>query len=298
MAEHTCLYCNRRFRRRGNHPYKYCCREHSFIATQPHQYSSRGKIPDGQPMSLRTQYRRRRALGLTHPANPIPIPEDFFSNWSDELAWLLGLIWSDGHLLGNNIEICSKDLQLIDLILALVEGSRYGLKNQGRHIKATLWSIPFIRFLRSLGLTPRKSLTIIWPNIPEAYTGAFMRGLIDGDGSVFLTCSRPSQKVADLHVQFVTASPFLKDGVSQWLSRNTINYSLSEARNIKRPNYAPIWRFSVNQIASLRCLYWILYPHENVPCLHRKRIPYMLWMETPRFTPQESRRVGLQQLLS
>src|SRR3989338_7583602 len=39
--------------------------------------------------------------------------------------------------------------------------------------------------LKNLGILPRKSLTIDFPNVPEVFTADFIRGVFDGDGSVY-----------------------------------------------------------------------------------------------------------------
>ena len=282
MITYTCQHCGGAYQRqKGDASGKYCSRRCSTLAAKPSQSLI---IPDGKPMSFRTQYRRKRAAGLTHPKIKAPFNECFFDEWSDSMAWLVGLIWSDGCLYGNAIEICSKDLQLLELVMALMEGGYYALKNQGRHIRVVFSSRYTCDRLRVIGLTPRKSLTVDWPiGIPAEYEGAFMRGLIDGDGSVLLRQTRVNQRAPDLNVQLVTASTNLRDGISLWCQKNTIQFSLGEQVHLDQPSWHSLWRFGVSQQEALRHLYLILYPSEDVACLHRKRIPFDVWMDTPRF---------------
>lgn len=231
-------------------------------------------------MSARTIARRRKEAGLINTIVPAWVDTAIIDHWCDELAWLTGLIWSDGCLRRNTIEICSKDFQLIDLVLSLV-GGRYGLKNQGQHLKIAFTSAPMSTFFRSIGLTERKSLTIGWPIMPIEYTGAFMRGLIDGDGSVLLAQRRDGQQSPDLSVQLVTASPLLRDGVTDWFSLSGIRFSLSE-RAPRTTQEHQLWKFTVVHQESLRTLHGLLYPSESSVCLHRKRIPFDTWIATPR----------------
>lgn len=234
------------------------------------------RIPDGQPMSARTLARRKKEAGLVKVRQPSFLNEKFFDVWSPELAWVVGLIWSDGCLYGNTVDISSKDFQIIELVLALI-GGRYALKNRGEHLRVHFSSKHVATFLRSIGLTEKKSLTIAWPKIPVEYEADFMRGLIDGDGSVISRSDRPGQQVPDLRVQLVTASALLRDGVANWLERNNISFTL-----YVRKDTNPLWRFTVLRQESLRTLYTLLYPQTDSVCLHRKRIPYDLWISTPR----------------
>lgn len=227
-------------------------------------------------------HRRRKAAGLVVPPNRNPINDSLFESWSDNLAWLVGLIWSDGCLYGNTIEISSKDLQLIDLVISILGGGNYGLKNRGRHIRVHFSSPRAASFLRAIGLSEHKSLTITWPDVPDEYSGHFMRGLIDGDGSVLLRQHRVGQQAPDLTVQLVTASEHLKDSIGAWFAQREVVYSLNVRTHPDNPTWHPLWRFTITRHESLRHLFTLLYPSSDVACLHRKHSPYRQWMDTPR----------------
>jgi hypothetical protein len=236
----------------------------------------RRRIPDGQPMSERTRYRRRAAAGLTQPVRRFPWNESFFDDWSDEMAWVLGLIWSDGSLTHNMVEVCSKDPDLIELVVGLVDQER-GLrpKNGGRHWRVNLCSPRAAGRLRGLGLTEAKSFTVRWPNeLPEQYEGAFVRGLLDGDGSVYLRADRKGQQVDDLRVALNTASPDLAEAFAECLGRWGIAVTTSRSRSVLRVH--------VNRHDDLRRLHGLMYPHEDVCCLVRKRVLFDVWVDTPR----------------
>jgi intein/homing endonuclease len=236
-------------------------------------------------MSERTIHRRRKAAGLVKPFVPATFNKHFFDEWSDEMAWLLGLIWSDGHLTNNMVEICSKDYQLVDLVYALIDGGRGGTKNGGKHLRLTFTSPHTAGVLRKLGLTERKSLTIGWPiGIPPEYEGAFVRGLIDGDGSVLWSMNRKGQQAPDLAVQLVSASSCFVEAFADWHARAGVRFRVHK-RTHSNPKWNPVWAFVCRHQDSLRALHRMLYPVEDVPCLHRKRVPFDLWMQTPRARP-------------
>lgn len=236
-----------------------------------------GKIPDGQSKSQRTQFRKRARRGETQPVFRYPWNETFFDHWSDAMAWLLGIIWSDGYLdRGNRVSVCSKDRDLIECIAILIS-QQNGVrpKNNGRH-----WSIGFTAphaadRLRSLGLMTAKSHIIGWPNdLPHAYEAAFVRGLLDGDGTVILSKRRTGQQRPDLRVGLCSASEKLTTGFIEWCSRNGL-----KARPYTRGSVHTVL---ILQQASLRALHALLYPRPDVPCLARKREKYDAWMSVPR----------------
>lgn len=236
-------------------------------------------------MSPMTRYRRRKEAGQVRERMQHPFNEAIFDTWSDEMAWLLGVIWSDGCLFSTTVEISSKDLQLIELVMAVIGGGTYRLKNGGKHLRVYFSSVHTAARLRELGLIEHKSLTVRWPDVPVAYEGAFVRGLIDGDGSVLAGSSRPGQQVPDLTVQLVTASPMLRDGFAAWCQRVGVRAPVGVRVYPDHPAWAPLWRFMVREQDSLRTLHALLYPDEGVPCLHRKRIPFDEWIATPRARP-------------
>ncbi|MGW5879811.1 LAGLIDADG family homing endonuclease [Nocardiopsis terrae] len=236
-----------------------------------------GKIADDAPMSNRTEFRRRAEAGQTQPVFHYPWNDTFFDDWSDSMAWVVGLIWSDGCLTKNMVEVCSKDSVLIEMIEGLIEqphGMR--LKNGGRHLRINFSSKHAADRLRDMGLTEAKSYTIGWPvDMPEEYSGAFVRGLLDGDGCMYLHLNRKGQQTHDLRVELVSASEALVGGMTAWLDRHEIRHSVTPRRN-------SVFKVLVTQQAALRRLHGLLYPNEGVCCLFRKRINFDLWMTQPR----------------
>jgi len=106
------------------------------------------------------------------------------------LWYLVGLIASDGSLSsdGRHIDITSKDHNfLTGLVKKLAIANKIGIKNRGTNKQAYRIQIAnrnFYDFLLSIGLTQNKSLTLGALNVPCQFFVDFLRGLIDGDGSV------------------------------------------------------------------------------------------------------------------
>ena len=116
------------------------------------------------------------------------VNENFFKIWSHEMAWVLGILVTDGHIDKINHSICfsQKDEHILRII-AKYMAADYVLTPFGNTKKTPtliIHSKKMKQDLEHLGITSRKSLTVPFPNVPEKYLSSFVRGVIDGDGWV------------------------------------------------------------------------------------------------------------------
>ena len=116
------------------------------------------------------------------------VNEDFFTIWSHEMAWVLGILVTDGHIDKINHSICfsQKDERILRII-AKYMAADYVLTPFGNTKKTPtliIHSKKMKQDLELLGITPCKSLTVPFPKVPEQYLSSFVRGVIDGDGWV------------------------------------------------------------------------------------------------------------------
>jgi predicted transcriptional regulator len=136
------------------------------------------------------------------------INEKFFRKWSPGMAWVLGLLFTDGYVqkgIGGRVGICSIDMDLLTKVRKLLGSTRQIAKRSQSYDKSK--HINYFEFYREnmrqdlekLGLHPNKSLNMIFPVMPEEYTRHFIRGCWDGDGSVFVSGGR-------LNASYVTGS--------------------------------------------------------------------------------------------
>ncbi|MHA6261090.1 LAGLIDADG family homing endonuclease [Sporosarcina sp. CAU 1771] len=116
------------------------------------------------------------------------VNEDYFKIWSHEMAWVLGLFITDGHV--NNklhtIYFSQKDERILKLISKYMEAD-YILAPTGstRNTPTLIINSKIIKSdLEKLGIGPNKSMTIKFPNVPDEFLSSFVRGVIDGDGWV------------------------------------------------------------------------------------------------------------------
>ncbi len=120
-------------------------------------------------------------------------PNLFELDDKDFLYYTLGLIWSDGNLNKekDKITFCFKDKDFVEFLYKKIcdtekhkvyefnkqDFKSYGFINTNKD---------FIEKCIKLGLVPNKSKVINFPKIPENYYYSFIRGIFDGDGSVYI----------------------------------------------------------------------------------------------------------------
>ncbi|MFA5255319.1 MAG: LAGLIDADG family homing endonuclease [Candidatus Omnitrophota bacterium] len=140
------------------------------------------------------------------PQNFFDINDKFFSKWSSEMAYVLGLIATDGCVSKSGaVSLCINDKDLLEKVKNAM-GSAHTIKYYGRQNR--LYSFNFSRQrlcadLGKLGIFPNKSLNIRFPDVPDAFLIDFIRGVFDGDGSVFFEKRSPE---FPLRTSFVSSS--------------------------------------------------------------------------------------------
>lgn len=110
--------------------------------------------------------------------------------WSDDMAYIVGLTATDGCLLTGRraINFKSGDRELVETYLRLL-GRKNRVKSHPTKTGGTAYYTQFhdsalYEWFRSVGLTPRKSLTIGALSVPDEFLMPLVRGLLDGDGSI------------------------------------------------------------------------------------------------------------------
>ena len=118
-----------------------------------------------------------------------PKPKKIISEkWRPNLAYAVGLIATDGCLSSDGLlfDLTSKDReQLLNFSKCLGVNFTIGNKWNSKGdecLRIQFKNRIFYDFLLSIGLTPRKSLTMGRLAIPNKYFFDFLRGSFDGDG--------------------------------------------------------------------------------------------------------------------
>ncbi len=132
---------------------------------------------------------------------PIPrtLNQDFFKTWSPDMAYVLGYFAADGSMLESKQGTCYIEFTSADRILlvhvqkATSSGHKLNQRTEDArnqpHWKPTyriqIGSKEWFEDLTNLGFTQNKSLTLIFPDVPEEFLGHFVRGYFDGDGCAY-----------------------------------------------------------------------------------------------------------------
>lgn len=152
----------------------------------------------------------------------VTFDRQFFKNWSPSMAWVLGLLYTDGNLsispgaaLGKvgpeqwRVSLTQKDPEVLLKVRALLKCS-VNLRHQKQlGIRGEVYTLAvrdkeLFDDLVRLGLRPQKSKTMRFPAlIPADCVSHFIRGCWDGDGSVHTSKGDSRQNVV---ASFVTGS--------------------------------------------------------------------------------------------
>jgi hypothetical protein len=200
--------------------------------------------------------------------------------WSKELAYAVGLITTDGCLSNDNrhISITSTDYHLLKSVLVCLQKlSKITLNTPSIRSKKIPYHIQIsdvalYDFLLKIGLFPNKSLTLSAINIPNKYFRDFLRGHLDGDGSIiyykdhYNTKKNPKYIYDRLFVYFLSASKKHINWLFEKIKTITgLKGNLTERKYNKTIMYRI--KFSTKQAKIL--LNWIYYK-PGLPCLKRK----------------------------
>lgn len=153
---------------------------------------------------------------------------DFFKTWTSDMAYVLGVLYTDGcmHPGKNNslglkttastpsISLSQKNPEILSKVLSIIECDATIMKRErrvsGTTVAGAIWffvlnSNVYFDDLTALGLTPKKSKTILMPQgLPKEYAPAFMRGCWDGDGSISLQKKSITAKIVSGSRLFIT----------------------------------------------------------------------------------------------
>jgi hypothetical protein len=112
---------------------------------------------------------------------------------TDNKAYFLGLMFADGNICINRgtyvVRLISKDKEILEQLLLDLNANSiiyrdYHKKYNKECFRIQLSSEIMFNSLNTLGCTPKKSLTLKFPNINQKFISHFIRGYFDGDGTV------------------------------------------------------------------------------------------------------------------
>ena len=140
--------------------------------------------------------------------------KDYKVSWSSELAYVIGLITTDGNLSpdGRHIILVSKDVsQLKTFKKCLKLKSKIGLRRSSYTGKKDCHHVQFsnvilYKWLINIGLMPNKTKIVGALKISNKYFFDFLRGHLDGDEDIRRYQDPVYQNSERLYVRFCSAS--------------------------------------------------------------------------------------------
>jgi hypothetical protein len=170
-----------------------------------------------------------------------PKPKNLIDmSWRPELAYTVGLIATDGCLSSDGllIDLTSKDKeQLLNFSKCLGVNFTIGSKQNGKADKCLRIQFKnriFYNLLLSIGLTPKKSLTLGKIDIPDEYFFDFLRGCFDGDGCFYSYWDKRWKSSYMFYLTFSSASKFHIEWLRKQINELTNTFGhISKSQNIK-----------------------------------------------------------------
>lgn len=189
-----------------------------------------------------------------------------FQTKDDIFYYLLGVFFTDGNIFSKDkthlIQLTSKDIDWLKILQQELKCALYPTKDG--HGNLAIRSKECCEILIENGCLPKKSLTNKLPNIPSNYLPDFIRGCIDGDGSIPKS-KRKTCYLCSSSLDFLTS-------IKDILIENQIKcnvylikkkpYTLKNGKTItpKHPHY----RLMMTGKAVEKFLAWIYYPNHKL----------------------------------
>lgn len=209
-----------------------------------------------------------------------------FDILNDESMYWLGFLYADGCVNKKTEENMNLELGLkLEDIEHLEKFKRFlktdyevktrtqklSYKNNEEYKSARIiiYGTDFIKKIVSLGVTPRKSLTLDIPNIllENAFFYSFIRGYIDGDGCYY----NPSKISNDVKLNLLGTKEVLEK-IKEYLLSNGLEYVYiskeSKTKDISKNTFI----LTINRQEEMLKLINLLYRDRECTCLSRKLV--------------------------
>jgi hypothetical protein len=205
--------------------------------------------------------------------------------WSRGLAYAVGLLATDGNLSSDRrrITLTSSDVEQLETFQRCLHTNLKLSRNSPGSFSTNIsYRVQFsnaklYQQLLDIGLSPRKTGSLGELKIPRAFYPDFLRGVIDGDGSIVLYTDRynvyKGKRYEYLRIYVAVASASLH--FLRWIQETLRRYLKTRGsltQQATRPwATKPAWKLRFAKQDSIKILHWIYY-NDRLPCLARKRV--------------------------
>lgn len=226
------------------------------------------------------RYMKKQNIIPVAPKRKISFNLDFFRTMTEELAYVLGWIASDGCIVKNSVKLSLQvsDKPILECLKKLTghtrtveDTSQYDTRTLKTYHHAVLcWhSKALVQILATYGLGPRKSLTLEYPSLPDDMQASFVRGFFDGDGCI----SKMAGANGNYRISFCGPRTYLEALRAVINAQNKLDTgSITQNKNIAVLAYTG--RRSAETI-----LRWMYETSTHDTRLQRKYLKYMLALD-------------------
>jgi len=236
--------------------------------------------------SLHTIYKISRKYNVkfdNKPPRKYHLNESFFSEWTNDMAYVMGFIAADGCVLDNSrsgnpsvieIGLAVKDFDHLNAIRDIICKDLI-VKKREKSVRLCICSKKMATDLIEIGITQRKSTTLKFPQIPKQYVRHFIRGYFDGDGYIRVSkTKRFGHSYKNLEVSMLGTKDFLYS-IREIFSK-IYGKEVGSIRNQEK--WYNAWRLTYSTKSAKDFAKWI-YEGDDITKLNRKYCIYRDFIE-------------------
>jgi hypothetical protein len=235
------------------------------------------KFPERTPSSI---YHKANRLSLENHIKPrhYLVNENFFMQWTNGMAYVLGWMFSDGNVESDlrtfRIKLAVKDIEVLAKIrrllgsntpIRIVKQAIPSKKSINEYALLSIHSRKMCKDLIALGCTPNKTRKFIIRSMPQSVVNHFIRGYFDGDGSISFNFPNT------IRIRIVSSNR----SIIFWIAL-TFKENLNISPNIKKVRN--IWQCEYYGDNARAICFW-LYANCGEFYLERKRKRYITHLE-------------------
>jgi hypothetical protein len=209
-----------------------------------------------------------------------------FTQENEVSYYLLGVFLTDGCMKKDRVCLSSKDKEWLEDIKNLICPSLPIVKDGKNCYRIAIYNKEIRQWLTNNKCIPNKSLILEFPNIPEQYLPDFIRGCIDGDGSIshkqykrYRNKNGKPYLFYSTHYTLTSASKAFINEFDKILQSKNIDHSIItskpgtkksiiDGRQILHKN--TLYQITGGHRSAFHFLNWIYYPDHQIS-LKRKR---------------------------
>jgi LAGLIDADG DNA endonuclease family protein len=141
-----------------------------------------------------------------------PRHADFFRVWTPQMAYVLGLWWTDGSMRiksntgAHEVNIGNNDRELLETVGQVI-GGNYDLRKVSQDsncYRISFCSKEMYQDIQAHGGMPRKSKIIAFPYVPLDLLPHYVRAVVDGDGTLSWNGDKPILHIYSGSRQFLS----------------------------------------------------------------------------------------------